>query len=138
MTLNVTQVFDRGAKILSQAIATSGTTVTISRDADDLDATVDFDTLAITDPTPAQQLATGVKAFVTTTGNATVDVGPGRTAAPSTFHVFLPITVTNVADGDVLTVTRTRDTRLAGARLLVTEVLDDAAGVARQLAARRL
>lgn len=136
--MNLAGLADRGAALLGQAIDTSGTTVTITRDPNDQDETVNLTTLAITDPTPETTIATGVAALVITAGPTEVTVGTERTAALPTFRVLLPITVTDVQERDRLTVTASRDTRLTGAQLLVTAVLDDALGIARGVEARRL
>lgn len=136
--MNLTGLVQRGQTIAESAIATSGTTVTISRDSDDQDETVDFTTLAVSDPTPDTTVATGVAALITTTGPTEVTVGTDRIAAESTFRVLLAIAVSDVKERDRLTVTACRDTRLTGAQLLVTAVLDDALGVVRTVQARRL
>lgn len=136
--MNLAGLADRGAALLGQAIDTSGTVVTISRDPDDQDETVDLTTLAISDATPVTTVATGVAALVTTNGPTEVTVGTERTASPSTFRVLFPVGVTNVQERDRLTVTASRDTRLTGAQLFVTAVLDDALGIARTVEARRL
>jgi hypothetical protein len=135
--VNLAALAAGGATLLEQAIATSGTTVTISRDSDDQDETVDLDTLAVSDPTSTDPIATDVAALIVTTAATDVPVGTDRSLAEPTFRVFFPVTVTDVQQNDVLTVTASRDTQLTGAQLLVTAVLPDALGVRRQLEARR-
>lgn len=135
--MNLTRLAETGRRAVEQAIATSGTIVTISRDSGDDDETVDFDTLEVTDATPVQPLQSDLPALIIATGAENVDGGTDRTVHPTSFRVYLPIAVADVRELDLLTVTSARDGRLTGATLLVTEVLDDAIGVARQLTARR-
>lgn len=135
--MNLASLAASGQTLAEAAITTSGTVVTISRDTDDQDETVNLTTLAITDPTPTTPIATGVTALIVTAGPTEVTVGTDRTVNEPTFRVLLPITVTDIQERDVLTVTASRDARITGAELLVTAVLDDALGVVRQVEARR-
>lgn len=135
--MNIAALVDRGTALLEQAIATSGTTVTISRDVDDQDETVNLTTLAITDPTPAAPLIIDAAALVIATAAEDVPAGTDRVDNETVVRVFLPVAVTDIRQGDILTVTASRDVRLTGAQLLVTAVLDDPLGLRRQVEARR-
>jgi hypothetical protein len=136
--VNLTRVASRGRALLESALDTSSTTVAIRRDADDLDATVDFDTLAIADTSPAARVAPKVSALITSMGPEARTVGRDRDEPTPTHNVWLPVTVVNVQDGDLLDVTAKLDALLDGATLLVTAVLDDGVGVGRHLHARRV
>jgi hypothetical protein len=136
--VNLASLADAGGRLLEQAITTSGTVITISRDGDDMDETVNLTTLAITDPTPESAIATDVPALIIAVGPVEQSVGTDRTEAETTFRVFFTPDVTDVQERDRLTVTASRDARLTGAQLLVTAALDDPLGVRREIQARRI
>lgn len=137
--MNLTSAAQRGRSVLESALATSSTRVRIRRNADDLDeATVDFATLEVTDPTPAKPIASNVQALITSLGADTRPIGRGREDHPPTHNVWLPVSVVDVQELDLLDVTAGLDPMLDGATLLVTEVLTDAIGVGRHLHARQL
>lgn len=138
MSINLGALAARGQTLFESAVATAGTTVSISRDSDDTDETVDFDTLEVTDPTEPGTVATDVQAIIVSQGAAVDDQGPNRTAHPATYSILLPVSVTDIAEGDVVTVTASRDSLLTDARLLVTDVLDAGIGVLRTVHARRI
>jgi hypothetical protein len=136
--VNLTRVASRGRALLESALDTSSTTVAIRRDADDLDATVNLDTLAITDAAPAIPVVRRVPALIVSMGPEAKPVGRDRDEPTPTHNVWLPVIVVNVQDGDLLDVTAKLDALLDGATLLVTAVLDDGVGVGRHLHARRV
>jgi hypothetical protein len=134
--VNLAALAAGGATLLEQAIATSGTTVTISRDSDDQDETVDS-TPSRSATRRRRPIATDVAALIVTAAATDVPVGTDRTLAEPTFRVFFPVTVTDVQQRPCSPSPPVATHRLTGAQLLVTAVLDDALGVRRQLEARR-
>lgn len=135
--MNLTQQLVRGRALLEEAIRTSGTKVRLSRDGDELEVAVDLDTLEVTEPTPAT-LATGIPALIVAMGPQEQELGPNRSEHPPTHNVWLPVSIVDIEEGDVLTVeTAKMDPRIRGAELRVTAVLDDGIGVGRHLHARR-
>jgi hypothetical protein len=138
VTVNVAAIATRGQAVVESAIASSKTRVTISRDADDLDQTVDLDTLDVTDTVGARTVVANVRALITAAGPQEQPLGPNRAKAAPTYVVLLPVAVTDVQDEDVIVVTESRDPLLKNARLTVTAVLDAGVGVVRTLHARRI
>lgn len=138
MSLDLRAVASRAKTVMDGLLATSGTTVTFSRDPDDLDDTVNLSTLAVTDPTPATVVAGNVQAIIVIDGNPEHPVGPARDASPTTVTVIVAISVTGVRVDDLVTVNAAPDVQLVGARLRVLAVGDDGVGVARRITARRV
>lgn len=138
MSIDLAALTGRGRTLVEQAIATSGTKVTITRDLDDLDATVDFDTLEISDATSGSTVATNVSVLIVVEGPDVESVGPDRDSHPPSYRALFKVATVNVAEGDVLIVTASRDPHLKGGRLLVTAVLDDSMNVVRTVRARRV
>lgn len=138
MTVDLGAIADRGREVITAALQTSKTRLSVLRDVNDTDVTVNFETLEVTNPTPEGVVATNVRAILVAVGAEGEELGAARTHSATQFLVLLPITVTNLQDEDVLRVDRNPDRRLVGARLLVTAVGDDGLAVVRRVEARRL
>lgn len=122
MSLDLAKVYRRGGVVLQQAIETSGSRINVSRDADLAGGvTVDKATLAVTDSTPATAVMVNEPALVTAAGTASVDVGPGRTAARPAYRFLLRATAKPVQKGDEIRFTRSPEPQLLPAVLEVTE-----------------
>lgn len=138
MTLDVSVIAAQGADIMAAAIKTSGTTVDLYVDPDDLDETVDFETLEITDATPSRATASNLPALIISEGSATENVGPGRDTRPGIYRVALLPSAPDVPEGAILLVRRCPNSRLVNAQLQIDETVDDAFGLAQTLRATRL
>lgn len=138
MTVDLGAIADRGREVITAALETSRTRGTILRETNDADSTVDFETLELTNPTPAKAIATNVRAVVIGVGADGQELGAARIHSATTFLILFPITVTDLQDEDVFRVDRNPDARLVGAQLLITEVGDDGLAVVRRVSARRL
>lgn len=138
MTLDLQAIAGRGRTIIDSLLATSGTTVTFSRDPDDLDDTVNLTTLAVTDPTPPTVIAANEPAMIVINGNPEQPVGPARDQAPTAITIITRIGLAGVTIDDVATVNTAPDAQLVGAEFRVLAVADDGVGVARRITARRV
>lgn len=138
MTIDITALAGRGRSLLASAIESSGCQVDIYADVDDLDDTVDFDTLDVTDPTPESAVASNLPALIVTDGDETRQVGPGRDQHPTVYRVLLLPDAPAVAEGNVVVIRANLNTRLVNARLLVGEVTDDGLDLAQTLRATRM
>ena len=138
MTVDLGAIATRSRAIIASALATSGVTLTFTRDPDDTDETVDFTTLAPTDPTPETTVAANVQALIAVDGNPATPAGRDREVSPTEVTFVVDITVTDPQVDDIATVNTAPDSRLVGARLRVTAVADDGLGIARKITARRI
>lgn len=138
MSIDVGAVAAVGRDAMASAIRTSGSRVDVLLDPDDLDSTVDFDTLEVTNPTGETAAASNLPALIVAEGSETQEVGRERDSHPIVYRVLLLPTVTAISEGSVLRVRRCLNTRLVDARLSVFEVITDGLNVALTVRARRL
>lgn len=138
MTVDVGAVAARGRTVIESAIRSSGTRVDIYADPDDADATVDFDTLEVSDLTPERATLRDQPVLLVSEGAATDEAGPNREQGTQVYRVLFLRTVVDVPEGAVLIPRRCPDSRLVNARLRVTDVLDDPLATSRPVLARRL
>lgn len=122
MTVDLGSIYDRGGAVLNRAIETSGSRISVSRDADLAGGiTVDKATLAVTDATPPTAVMANEPALVMAAGTVEVSVGPGRTKARPAYRFLLRATAKAVQKGDEIRFTRSREPQLLPAVLEVTE-----------------
>lgn len=138
MSIDVGAIAALGGAQLESAIKTSGTRIDVYADPDDLDETVDFDTLAITDATPSRAFLTNLPALIVTEGTETRPLGPNRDDYPTVYRVLLLPAVTGVQEQMVAVVRRCRNASLVGARIRVSEVIVDGLDVVLTLRGTRL
>lgn len=130
MSIDLTRIYRRGAAFVNRAIETSGSRISVSRDADLAGGiTVDKATLAVTDSTPATDVIVNEPALVIAAGTDSVSTGPGRTKARPAYRFLLRATAKPVQKGDEIRFTRTREPQLLPAVLEVTESSSDPAGL---------
>jgi hypothetical protein len=138
VTVDIGALAGRGRTTVESVIRTSGTRVDFYADADDLDETIDFDTLAITDPTPDRAVLRDVPALIVTEGTDTTQLGVNRDAHPPVYRVLLLPAVTGVQEQMIGLVRRCRNPQLVGARLRISEVIVDGFGIVLTLRGTRL
>jgi hypothetical protein len=127
--VNLTRLLQSGGRIVVAAIATSGTTVTFSRDPDlQTGVTVDKDTLTITDATPQTDVLVDELAVVQRTGTVEIPDGPGRTKAVPAYRILLRPSAAVLRRDDVGSITAALDPHLVGAKLTVTAAAPDPSG----------
>lgn len=127
--MNLTALYARGTALAADAIDTSGTTVTFSRDPDlTTGVTVDKATLAVSDATPAVDVLVDEPAILVATGTVDVEEGPGRIRTRTVYRILLRPSATAIRKNDVGTVTAAQDTALIATKVLVTSAAPDPSG----------
>jgi hypothetical protein len=126
VSIDLGQILGAVGPLVGSAIATSGTTVDVTRPAGTIVAgSADPDTLTVTTGT-VTVVASGLAAVVVPAGRQADR--PGYPTAPQTtpaaYTVLLDPSVVDVQPGDVVTVTASLDVRLTGRRFAVTDVPD--------------
>jgi hypothetical protein len=135
--LDLGPVLDRATTLLGQALQTVGTVVDLVRPGPG--ATVDPETTA-TVPGAETVLATGVPALVVPDAPGGLErIYPGaREGQEPRIRVLLPPEYVDLRRGDEIRVTESRDERLVGARLTISVMVDNSAGVGRTVLALRV
>lgn len=139
MSLDLGPLFALGADLAAQAITTSGTEVSLSRNPKGRsDAATNRATLGLTDPAPAAPYATGQPAIVTPQPSAAQQPeGPNLTGQADVYQIDLLPDVVDVQERDEVTVTASLDARMVGRTFVVDHVADGTAGAVRRLICKK-
>jgi hypothetical protein len=128
---DLSAIFRIAGTAAGSLIATSGTTISITRPT--APGPVDPDTLTVTAPT-STPIAANVPALVLLEATAAAaDAMAGQPRGVSRATVLCLPDVTAPRTGDLITVLTSLDTRLVGRTIQVAEVPDTSAGAVRRL-----
>lgn len=133
-SVNLAAALDIATQAVAGALATIGTTVTITRSSPVV--TVNLDTLVPTAPAETVLFA-AIDAIVAYPNQGSrLEVYPGATQIQEpNWPITLPPQVVDIRRGDRITVNTSRDARLIGKVFEITVVIGTSAGAARQVLA---